>query len=311
MTNQLSDSPRDLLAGGWRTWLELLGRLLLITVGVLIGVLSLQLFMVPFEIAPTGATGVAVIINHLTGWSIGLLILAVNVPILFLGYRYLGGWATVIGTVYAVVAYSVLLDAILPFLPAEPLSDDRLLNAIFGGVTGGISLALVMRGGATYGGTSTLAAIIQRKTGTPLSATFLYTDVGVLVVAGFVFGWESVLYAAVALFVNGLASDYMLEGPSVIRMAFIVTDRPEEVAEAVLFRLQRGVTGWESTGMYTHQQRTMLYVTISRAQVAALRDVVSAVDPKAFIVIGQGHTAYGVGFRRVVKKNHAIEIETP
>ena len=91
----------------------------------------------------------------------------------------------------------------------------------------------------------------------------------------------------------------MLEGPSVIRTAVIVTNHPDEVSNVVLSDLQRGVSSWKITGEYTGQERTMLYITIARSQVGELRDMVGKVDPDAFIVIGNGQTAYGEGFRRV------------
>ena len=105
------------------------------------------------------------------------------------------------------------------------------------------------------------------------------------------------LYAMVSLYVAGATTDYVLEGPAVIRTAVIVTDRPREVSDAILTEMERGVTAWEAKGMYTEHAHTILYVTISRAQVNELRRLVTTVDPTSFIVIGQGHSAYGHGFR--------------
>jgi uncharacterized membrane-anchored protein YitT (DUF2179 family) len=96
-----------------------------------------------------------------------------------------------------------------------------------------------------------------------------------------------------------MASDYVLEGPSVIRTATIVTDRPQEVARVLLEDLRRGVTSWQGRGMFTEQEHTVLFVTITRPQVNALRRLVFSVDPNAFLVIGQGHVAYGEGFKEV------------
>jgi len=158
---------------------------------------------------------------------------------------------------------------------------------------------MVYRAGGTQGGTSTLARILQYRFGMPLSTTSLYTDTGVIALAGLVFGWEGALYATVALFAGAMASDYVLEGPSVIRTATIVTDRPQEVARVLLEDLGRGVTSWEGKGMFTAQEHTVLFVTIARPQVNTLRRLVFSVDPNAFVVIGQGHVAYGHGFKEV------------
>lgn len=281
-----------LLIGYW------IRSILFIMIGIVLSTIGLQLFMVPFDIAPTGITGVAVIVNHFFGLPIGAQYMIGNIPIMVLGYRYLGGWRIVLLSVFTIFVYAIVFDASTPYFPPEGISDNALLNALFGGILNGIGTGFVMRAGSTFGGTSTLAQIIQRKTGTPLSTTFLYTDMMVIAAAGFVFGWESALYAIVALFISGVATDYILEGPSVIRTVFIVTDKPRAVSDAILDHLGRGVTAWDTVGMYTEREHSMLYVTIARSQVEELRSVVSDADEKAFIVIGQGHTAYGVGFKR-------------
>jgi uncharacterized membrane-anchored protein YitT (DUF2179 family) len=138
--------------------------------------------------------------------------------------------------------------------------------------------------------------------GLPISTTYLYSNLGTVLLAGLVLGWEGALYALVALAVEGAASDYILEGPSVIRTAVVITNNPREVADGILFQLGRGVTSWQATGMYTGQTRHILYVTVARFQINALRTIVAGIDPGAFIVIGQGHVAYGEGFRPVVQQ---------
>jgi uncharacterized membrane-anchored protein YitT (DUF2179 family) len=124
---------------------------------------------------------------------------------------------------------------------------------------------------------------------------------GVVVLAGVVFGWEGALYAIVSLYVGGAVTDYALEGPSVIRTAVIITDQPQEVSSVILDALGRGVTGWEAKGMFTGAPHTVLYVTIARSQVTVLRQAVTEIDPNVFMVIGHGHAAYGRGFRRLSK----------
>jgi uncharacterized membrane-anchored protein YitT (DUF2179 family) len=124
----------------------------------------------------------------------------------------------------------------------------------------------------------------------------LYTDTLIILMAGLVFGWTGALYAIVALFVDGTVADYVLEGPSRVRTATIITNHPQEVAGVVMTQLGRGVTAWEGRGMYTGQERSILFVTINRPQVNELRHLVMQVDADAFMVIGQGHTAYGEGF---------------
>ena len=268
----------------------------LLTLGAIISAFGVIVFEAPFKIAPGGISGVAIILSYVIHTPIGLVVLIGNIPIQILAYRMLGGWKVIAATIYAVGLYSILID-VLP--PIAPVSHDVLLNAIFGGIVGGIGTALVLRAGGTMGGTSTLGRILQQRYGTPLSSSTLYTDGIVVVFAGLAFGLEGALYAMVGLFVAGATTDYALEGPSVIRTGVIITDHPNEVAQRIFTELGRGVTSWEATGMFTDQPHTVLYVTIGRAQVNTLQRLVIATDPAAFLVIGQGHSAYGEGFKEV------------
>lgn len=277
--------------------LPLLWRLFLLSLGAVISAIAVIVFEAPARIAPGGISGVAIILNYLYGLPIGLLILLGNIPIQLFAYRMLGGWRVVAGTVYVVVLYSILIDMLTPYM--SPVTNNTFLNALFGGIVTGIGAGIIYRVGGTLGGTSTLGLIVQQRFGIPFSSSSLYTDGIVIALAGLVFGWEGALYAMVALYVGGATADYVLEGPSVIRTAIIITDKPREVADAILIEIKRGVTAWEGKGMFTEQTHTVIYVTIGRAQVNALRKCVSAVDPSAFMVIGQGHSAYGQGFREI------------
>ena len=196
-----------------------------------------------------------------------------------------------IRTAYVVLFYNLGVDLARPWLP--PITDDLLLNALYSAVVGGIGSGLIYRGRATAAGTGVLSRVIQLKTGIPLSQMYLFIDGSVVLVNALVFGWEVGLYSLLTLFVWGLVTDYVLEGPSVIRTAFIVTDSADEVAEAVFHRMGIGLTGWPGQGMFTHREHTILFCTINRPDVNALQSVITDVDPQAFIVIGQGHSSKG------------------
>jgi uncharacterized membrane-anchored protein YitT (DUF2179 family) len=277
----------------------------LMTIGTLIGALAVIVFLAPFRIAPAGVSGVAVILNALFETPLGLVVLIGNIPIQYLALKMLGGWRSVAGTISVVLLYSLALDVFAPFFPTGGVSDNVLLNAIFGGIIGGVGGGLIYRAGATFGGTSTLARILNVRYGIPLSSTAIYTNLGIVVLAGIFLGWEGALYATVVLVMEGVASDYVLEGPSVVRTLTIVTNHPDELASAIMGQVRRGVTAWEATGMYTGQKRYILFVTVARSQVNTVRELIMTIDPAAFIVVGQGHVAYGEGFREIVKRRAA------
>ncbi len=265
---------------------------LLLTIGALTLATNINIFLAPANIAPGGVAGIALIINHLTGWPIGATMLVLNIPMLFLGFRYLGRFQFLTRTVYAVLLYNLGVDFLAPWLPAG-ITDDLLLNTLYSAVLGGVGSGLIYRGRGTSAGTGVLSRVLQLKTGMPLSQLYIVTDGGVIAVMGLVFGWDRALYSLLALFIWGVATDYTLEGPSVVRTAFIVTDQSEIVADALLTRMGIGVTAWAGRGMFTEAEHMVLFCTLSRPDVNTLTGVVTQVDPHAFVVIGQGHQAKG------------------
>jgi uncharacterized membrane-anchored protein YitT (DUF2179 family) len=273
----------------------------LLTAGALVQIANLNLFLIPSQIAPGGVSGTAIIINALTGWPVGLTMLALNVPLLILGFYSLGRFRFLAGTLYVVLVYNLGTDLVAGWFTFGSLSDDMLLNALFAGVLGGIGTGLVFRGRGTAAGTSILGRVLQLKTGLPVSQLYLLTDGVVILVAGLVFGWEKGLYALITVFVWGVVTDLVLEGPSVVRMAFIVTDAPEAVAEALISELHLGATAWPAEGMFTEAQHTVLFCTVSRPFEGALRKVVLQADPNAFFVVGHGHQASGGVFGQTLR----------
>lgn len=274
-----------------------------ITAAAILGALSVVIFLIPADLIPTGITGVAVLLQELFGLPVGVMTILMNIPILYIGYRMLpGGWRVTVRTVYAVLVLSIAIDVLSYYFPAGGYTDDRFLNALFGGILGGVAGGLLYRTGTNFGGTSTFALILQRRQGLPISSTILYTDTAIIAAAGLVYNIEAALYALVVLFLGGIAADYVMEGPSVIRTASVVTDEPDAIADAVMERLGRGVTRLAAHGMYSKQDRCMLYITVSRSQVNDLRHIITDIDPHAFVVIGQGQTAYGQGFKMTPKQ---------
>jgi uncharacterized membrane-anchored protein YitT (DUF2179 family) len=282
-----------------RIWRET-QRLLLLVVGTVMAALGYALFQVPYDIAAGGVSGIGIIINSFTGWPLGLMYLVLNIPLLVLGFFYLGRWRFVLQTLVAVIIFSVTTDLLVLNLPdlldQYPITGDIFLSAVYGGIVSGIGGGLVYRGGSSMGGTGIVGRILQMKTGMPLSQVYFYTDGLIILTAAFIFGWEVALYAWLTLFLNGLASDYTLEGPSSVRVATIITNNPETVSQALIDQLGRGASFWQVTGAYTGKQRYMVLCTVYRPQVNALKQAVASVDQEAFVIIGTGHQALGFGF---------------
>lgn len=277
---------------------------LLILAGALAQAVGLRLFLVPAELASGGISGISQLINHFTGWPIGLMVFIGNVPLFLLGWRELGGRRFALRTLVAVAAYSFFAEALLwlPFFPRAGLTNDLVLNSLYGAVAMGIGYGLVYRGQGTSGGSDILARILHRLRGVSMTQSYLLTDTVVILAAGFVFGWQKALYAIITLYVSGLVVDTTMEGTGTVRTALIITSRFETVSYRILTEMERGVTILEGAGAYTNEARPVLYCVVTRSEVQQLKTIVHESDPAAFMVIGVAHEALGEGFQEFKRK---------
>lgn len=274
----------------------------LLVIGAVVQALSVVVFFAPADLAPGGISGLAFIFNRVLPviLPIGIWLLILNVPLLFLGARHLGGYRFVARTVVTVILYSGF-TALFERLGVKAVTHDIFLNTFFGAIVGGIGSGLVFMARGTTGGTDILALLLVRWKGVPLSQSYLVSDVLVIGLAGIFFGWEKALYALIALYAGGLAAEALSEGLHVGRTAIIITQEPQKVADVVLNRMGRGLTTWTGVGAYTGENRPILFVVISRAETATLKSLVAEADPHAFVVIGQAQEIYGEGFRTFEK----------
>lgn len=272
----------------------------LVLIGTVIEAFAFSVFQVPYNLAAGGVSGIGLIVNHFTGFSVPAFYFLVNIPLLAFGFFYLGRWRFLFNTIVAVIFFSAAIEIFnrtLPsYLESYPLTDNILLSAIYAGLVGGIGGGLVYAAGATMGGTAIIGRVIQVRTGIPLSQIYLFVDGTIIVAAAFVFGWETALYAMLTLLLAGLATDYTLEGPSRARTAIIITNKPVELTAALQTELGRGLTYWDATGGYTGEKRTAIMCSIYRPQVNDLKRIVNQVDPAAFVSIGMTQQVLGAGF---------------
>jgi uncharacterized membrane-anchored protein YitT (DUF2179 family) len=271
----------------------------LILAGSLVQAVGLRLFLVPAELASGGISGISQLINHFTGWPIGLMVLIGNIPLFLLGWRLLGGRRFALRTLVAVLAFSLFTEALLwlPFFPTDGITTDLVLNSLYGALVSGVGYGLVYRAQGTSGGSDILARILSRWRGIPMTQSYLATDTLVILAAGFVFGWQKALYALIVLYVSGLVVDGTLEGSGTVRTALIITENCKLVADRILAEMERGVTILNGTGAYTGEPRPALYCVVTRSEVQQLKTIVHELDPKAFMVIGVAHEALGEGFQ--------------
>ena len=269
--------------------------------GSILYALSVNVFTAPNQIAPGGVTGIATLVNYLTGLPIGTGILVVNLPLFVASWRFLGRDSTLRTAVVTVVS-SVIIDVTAPFVP--PFQGDKILTAVFGGVLAGAGLGLIFMRGATSGGSEIVARLLERRfRHIHLGRLILMVDAVVVATAAVVYrNLESALYAMILIFVSSMVMNRLIYGGDSGKMLLIMTQKEKEVANAVLETLERGVTILHAEGAYTGEPRRVLLVAVRPAQVYTLRMLVYDQDPQAFIIVVSTDEVLGEGFKQVEKE---------
>lgn len=268
-----------------------------ITLGATMSAFAYVLFQMPYNLAAGGVSGLGLIVHHYYGFSPGLFFLLANLPLFIVGFYYLGRWHFLASSALAVFVFSLATEYFTDNMPVVlgqfPITEDKLLAAIFAGLIYGIGTGIIYRYGGTIGGTSIPARIIYNLTGFPLSQSYLFTDLSIVLLAGFAFDWETALFALLTLLITGMASDYVLEGTSQVRTITIVTSNPDPIRYALINEMQRGVTMWDVVGGYSGERRTLLYCTVLRSRVYDVKHILSLLDPEAFMVVGVSQQTMG------------------
>ena len=262
-------------------------------IGSVIVAISFNMFMVPNGIASGGISGVSILVQRMAGITPALTQWAINIPLFIVGLWLLGkrfAVKTALGSI--ILPLFVLLTDGWPSPTGNPL-----LAAIYGGIGVGLGLGLVFRGGASTGGVDLAAQILHRYTGLPLSLAIVCFDGCVIAAAGIIISPEIALYALIGLFVTSKTIDFVQSGLQLSKVAFIISDHSEAVAEAILNDLDRGLTRLDGHGGYTGAGRTVLMVVVGQNEVAKLKQLVRAIDPGAFVIISNTAEVLGQGFK--------------
>ena len=270
---------------------------LVIILGGFIQALGMNLFLVPANLVSGGISGAAQLLHYILNWPIGLIVVLGNLPLFIIGWRYLGGPKFALRTILAILSFSLFVDLLMYLIPGPGVTEDPVLNTLFGGILLGLGLGIVYLGRGTSGGTDILGRILNRKLGISISIAYMLTDSLVVIMAGFVFGWEKALYGLIMIYVSGVVAEVASEGTKVVRTAMIISSKGDLVAKSILEELERGVTIIPAKGAYTQEGRTLLYCAVTTSDVIRLKTIVHDVDPLAFMVIGQATEVMGEGFK--------------
>jgi uncharacterized membrane-anchored protein YitT (DUF2179 family) len=255
----------------------------LIITGAGLNAVALEVFLIPNEVVAGGVTGLAVIAQVSLGVPVGVGLLVLNLPLLLLQWFKLGGARVFLRTVVGVGALALLAEILGPQLPV--VTHDRLLVICYGGGLSGLGLALVFQGRGTTGGADILARLVQRTLGWSVGRTMLAINVLVYGAAGLLYGAEPAMVALLLSFIMARVLDTVLHGISSSRVVLIVTERPNDVREAVVKVLGRGLTVIPATGGHTGRKKTVLYAVVPRADIQRLKLRALDRDPAAFLTV--------------------------
>lgn len=266
--------------------------------GALVYAVAVSMFTAPNHIAPGGVTGIATLTNFLTGAPIGTVSFLVNIPLLFLSYKFLGKSST-LKTMKSVVIMSLMLNIAGAVLP--PYTGNPLLAALFGGVGIGAGLAIIFMRGGTTGGTDIAARLLQRKFPfLPMGRAMMLVDCTVLITSSFVYGQlESALYGMIALFTCSRVLDSLLYGLDVGKMVLIVSEKNVEISKAIITDLDRGATLLTGKGAYSGDEKFVVLSAVRKNQFHLLKNMVYEIDPRAFIIVTEAGEIMGEGFKPI------------
>ncbi len=262
---------------------------------------SFDWFYVPNQIGFGGLTALGMILNHLSpAIPIGAVVLVLNIPIFILGWKFLGGH-TLVSSLFAMTATSVLVDLIAAMYTFPPM--DPMLAAVFGGVMLGISLGMIFSKGATTGGTDLIARLLKLPFAwLPVGKLLLAVDLLMLLAVSIAFrSLNSALYGMISLYISTLVMDGVLYGLDQSKVAYIVTSQPQAITEEIDRQLDRGVTYLHGEGSFSGEQKLVLMCAFKQRQIVPLKALVNELDPAAFLIVCDAHEVLGQGFRRYQK----------
>ena len=277
-----------------KTAMDWIKKYLVLIIGSLIYSAGLEIFLVPNNIIDGGVVGISIMASSLTGIPFGVYMLVLNLPFLYLGYKQIGK-TFAISTIISIIALSIFSE----FLePVPQITQDYFLAAIFGGIIAGAGVGLVIRQGGSLDGTEITAIILDRKTSFSVGEVVMFFNLFILGAAGFVFGWDKAMYSLVAYFIISKMIDVVLKGLDESYAVMIVSDEYEEIADALMHRLGRGVTYLHGQGAYTGDDKQVLYCVVTRLEVVKLKEIALEKDETAFVTINPVHDIVGGRFKK-------------
>lgn len=292
----------------------------IISLGTIILAVGLVLFQIPYNITAGGVTGLGIVVFDLTqglftnipyfkeyngAIPVGFFNFLINVPLFLIGIKLLGKKFG-IKTFYSITLLSFAIDGIQYLTGLDPLGlkNDLLLASIYGGIIMGLGLGMIFKEHATSGGTDIIAMIITKFSKVvSIGHSVIIVDLFIIIIGLIVFKqWQLPLYSILSLWVSGKVIDIYMEGLNINKAVLVISNKNDVIEEKILFGLGRGGTLFDVKGMYSKEDKKLIFTVINRREVAILKDFIKDIDPEAFIVVVDAHETIGEGFKSIHEK---------
>lgn len=252
----------------------------MLTLGSILAAFALETFLIPNTILDGGVTGISIIISKLTMLPVSLLVLILNIPFVYIGYKNLGR-GFLVRAVYSMVLFSCSLSFFQYF---EAITEQMLLATIYGGVLLGLGVGIVIHSGGCVDGTESVALVISKKTTLSVGQVVLMFNLVIYSVAGLIFGIDRAMYSLLTYFITFKVIDFVSEGFEQLKAALIITEKGTDMANEIYKRLGRTVTTIRGRGLISGDKEVM-YCVLTRIEIYELRHIAEEMDESAFITI--------------------------
>lgn len=273
---------------------EYLSSCFVIALGALIAAFALECFLLPNDIIDGGVIGISMMISYITKWNLGILVVAINLPFIYLAFQKMGK-RFVFNVFYGVSMLAIFLNLFAHYKATEA----PLLATVFGGVILGVGVGLILRSDGALDGTEILSIRLAKKLGFSVGEIIMFFNLFIYSAAGFLYGWDSAMYSILTYFIVYRVIDIVLEGLNSSKSALIISQYPKEIGNAIIKELDISVTYQKGKGGYSGQEKTIIYCVINRLEVSKMKKLIREIDPEAFLVIQDVYEVEGV---RVKKK---------
>lgn len=256
-------------------------KIILMILGSILASIGLEIFLIPNNIIDGGITGISIMASYLTKLPLGLFIVILNLPFLLVGYKQIGK-TFALSTLFSVIALSIGVSVLHDI---SGITHDTLLATIFGGIILGVGIGLIIRNGGSLDGTEIIAIILDKSSGFSIGEIVMFFNLFILGASGLIFGWDRAMYSLIAYFIAFKTIDITVEGLNESKSVIIVSEKNKEISEAIMDRLGRGITLLHGEGAYKGCSTNVIYVVVSRLEIAKLKGIVHGFDENALVTI--------------------------